>query len=297
VTRHATIAASAHRRLGLALAVALLALHMAGCRGLEGDVVVASVDGAAGDASGAACPSIAQTILLLDRDGRLASYDPRADRLRDQASVAVSVLPADCAAGRVSLALDRQGAAWISGCDGDLLRCDPGSGFCAGRQANTTLLGSVQMAWATGPGGAQALFLAVPTGRFSPPSPPAQSRLLRFPDLEKPVATLAGWPTLAGTVDRLWGLFPGDPGPGGTPPRLAALDPTTGREVDPREPGGVLLEPIPVLLAAFGGDLWVFQATGAATRVQRIGGSGRDNDTPRSIPRVVVGAASSTCGP
>jgi hypothetical protein len=290
VTHRPATAGPARRRLALVL----LTLHLAGCRGLEGDVLVAPTDGASGAAT---CPTIAQTILLLDRDGRLASYDPRADLLRDLASVAANVRPAECAAARVSLARDRQGAAWISSCDGDLLRCDPSSGLCAGGQANTTLVGSIQMAWATEPSGAQALFLAVPTGRISPPSPPRQSRLFKFPDLQTPLATLAGWPTLTGTAEGLWALFPGEPGPGGTPPRLVALDPASGREVSSREPAGILLEPVRALLAASGRDLWVFQATGAVTRVQRIGGTGPGNDTARSIPREVVGAASSTCSP
>jgi hypothetical protein len=293
---HPPVAAPARRRLALALA--LVALPVAGCRGLEGDVLVAPVGGATGDAGAAACPPVAQAVLLLDRDGRLASYDPRGDLLRDRASVAASVRPGDCAAGKVALALDRQGTAWIAGCDGDLLRCDPDSGLCAGGQASRPIPRSVQMAWASEPDGGQALFLAVPPSRIPLASPPPESSLLRFPDLEKPVATLAGWPTLAGTADRLWALFPGDPGRGGTAPRLAALDPASGREVESREPAGVVLEPTPgPLLAASAGDLWVFQATGAATRVQRIGGTGQGIDTPRSIPRHVAGAASSTCGP
>jgi hypothetical protein len=284
VAHHPAAAAPANRRPALAL----LALLAADCSGFEGDVLIAPE---------AACAESAQTILLLDRDGRLASYDPRAHLLRERASVAASVSPAGCALGKVSLALDRQGAAWIATCEGDLLRCDPDSGICAGRRASTVILGSVHMAWASEPGGAQALFLAVPPSRVPLSSPPLRSSLLRFPDLEEPMATLAGWPTLTGTVDRLWGLFPGQPGRDGTPPRLVTLDPTSGREVESRELAGVVLEPTPVWLAAASGDLWVFQATGPATRVLRIGVSGRLGDTPRSIPRSVVGAASSTCSP
>jgi hypothetical protein len=113
------------------------------------------------------------------------------------------------------------------------------------------------------------------------------------------VATLDGWPALTGTAEGLWALFPGDgdPGRGGTRPRLASLDPASGREIEPREPSGVLLEPFPILLASSGGELWVFQASGTATRVQRIGATGQGNDTARSIPRHIVGAASSTCSP
>jgi hypothetical protein len=307
------------------LALALVALLAAGCRGLEGDVLVAPVkapgdagatsvapgDGDAagvaaadadaasvdaGDAGATICPAVAQTILLLDRDGHLASYDPRADLLRDRASIAANVPSTDCAVGNVSLALDRQGAAWITSCDGDLLQCDPDSGVCAGRRASTALPRSVHMAWAaTDLGGGQALFLAAPDGRLPPGSATAPASLFRFPDVDRPVATLAGWPALTGTADRLWALFPGEPGRGGTPPRLAALDPASGGEIERRDPAGLVLEAIPALLAAFGGDLWVLQATGTATRVQRIGGTGLGNDTPRSIPRYIVGAASSPC--
>lgn len=284
-----------HRRRTLVAGLALVSLLASACAGFEGDVLVAA-DGARGGA-GAACPPIAQAILLLDRDGRLASYDPRDDVVRELASVAASVRPADCVAGEVAVALDRDGAAWILGCDGDLLRCDPSTGACAGGQARAALPASAHMAWAADASGAPSLFFAVPTGRGSPMLAPAASALLRFPDFETPVTSLAGWPALTGSKDRLWALFAAQAGRGGTPPRLVALDAASGREIEAREIGAAAFEPTPVLLTLFAGDFWVLQASStSATRVQRVGGTGQGRDSPRTIPRRVAGAASSTCG-
>jgi hypothetical protein len=281
------------------LTTAPLALLAAfACRGPEGDILTVAADG--GDAAPGAspCPS---TILLLDREGRLASYDPRTDSLRDRASIATSVPRPDCPTGSqaasVSLAMDRQGAAWIASCDGDLLKCDPDSGLCAGGWTSTALPRALHMAWATEPGGGQALFLAVaaePLPAF--PALPMESTLLRFPSLSQAVGTLASWPALTGTADRLWALFPGDPRRG-TGARLAALDPATGREVEQRDTAGVALGQISGMLAASGGDFWVFQGFGSLTLVQRVRGSGQSNDTTRAINRRIVGVASSTCGP
>jgi hypothetical protein len=276
--------------------LALAALLAAACPGREGDILVAP---AAPDAAAptAACPPVARTILVLDREGRLASYDPRTDLLRERASLAASVPSTDCGASSVALALDRQGAAWIAGCDGDLLKCDPDSGLCAGGWSSAPLPRALRMAWAAEPGGAQALFLAVAPATVPPfPTPPPESTLVRFPRLGQPVGTLAGWPSLTGTADRLWALFPGDPRRG-TPARLAALDLASGREVEQRDTAGVLLGPIPALIAASGEDVWVFQGVGSLTVVQRMGGGGQGSDLTRAITRRIVAVASSTCGP
>jgi hypothetical protein len=278
----------------------LLALLGAGCRGREGDILTVAADGAA-PSPPPACSAAARTILVLDRDGRLASYDPRADSLHDRASIAASVPRPDCPMGSraatVSLAVDRQGAAWVADCDGDLLKCDPSSGLCSGGWSSRPLPRSVRMAWAADPAGEQALFLAAapdPLPAF--PAAPAESTLLRFPSLERAVATLAGWPALTGTSDQLWALFPGD-ARRGVDARLAALDATTGREIEQRDTTGTVIGPLPALLAASGADFWVFQSIGTVTVVQRARAGGQANDTTHAIGRRIVAVASSPCGP
>ncbi len=222
-------------RPDLHLRVVALAALVVGCQGREGDILTIAGDGGApeGGALAGDCPAGARGVLLLDRDGRLASYDPGTDHLRDRASIAASVPRPDCAGaaqpGSVALAVDRQGAAWVAGCDGDLLKCDPDSGLCSGGWASAPLPRALHMAWAPEAGGGQALFLAVAPDPLPPfPTPPPQSTLLRFPSLDRAVATLPGWPALTGTADRLWAIFPGDPRRG-TPARLAAVDPSNGR--------------------------------------------------------------------
>jgi hypothetical protein len=287
------------RRLG----VVVLALLSAGCHGREGDILTIAGDagGPDGGTTATDCPAGARGVLLLDRDGRLASYDPGADRLRDRASVAASVPRPDCTGaaqpGSVALAMDRQGAAWVATCEGELLKCDPDSGLCTGGWTSAALPRALHMAWAPEAAGGQALFLAVAPDPLPPfPMPAPQSTLLRFPSLTQAVATLPGWPALTGTVDRLWALFPGDPRRG-SPARLAGLDPSTGRELEARDTNAVLLGTSAALLAASGGDLWTFQPFGTLTVLQRVREAGQPNDTTRAIGRRVVAVASSPCGP
>jgi hypothetical protein len=290
-------AAKSRRRLWTAV------LALAACHGREEDILTVRGDAAGGDAasSGSLCPSAARTILLLDREGRLSSYDPRTDSVRERASIATSVPRPECPAGSqaaaVSLAMDRQGAAWIASCDGDLIKCDPDSGLCSGGWSSMPLPSSrLHMAWTTEASAHTLVLVVAPAVLPAFPSPPSESTLVRFPSLDRPVATLSGWPALTGTTDRLWGLFPGDPRRG-TEPRLAALEIGTGREVEQRDMAGVVLAVVPALLATFGGDFWVFQAFGNLTVVQRVRGSGQPNETTHAIARRIVGVASSTCGP
>jgi hypothetical protein len=310
--------------------VSLVVLVSLSCRGGEGDILrvtsdatggpdagvppdamadAAPADGGPADAAptdaapNVACSGAAQSILFLGADGLLASYDPRTGVVQDRASIAASVPQPECGAGgagaseAVALAMDRQGAAWVANCDGDLLKCDPDSGLCSGGWASRVLPRPQRMAWATSSGGDPVLFMAVTTASSLPGGPPpAESTLLRFPRLDQAVATLAGWPSLTATRDRLWALFQGDPRRGQLP-RLAALDVDTGRELERRDAPTLAPGSTPPPLASFGGDFWVFQAFGTLTVVQHVPTTGQPAAMTRAIARLVVATASAPCGP
>jgi hypothetical protein len=275
-------------------------------------------DGGSG-LDGGICPSAAQLIYVIDVNGTLSSFDPSNQTFND---VGKPDCPAHSGLAPFSMAVDRQGYAWILyGAPGatntqvfkvDTLNLSCATtGFAPTSDFATFGMGYVKDGGSDGGEQDDTLFIASTlsaTGWYNfgtLNTGTGQSALLASQ------SSNLGSPELTGTsASKLFGFFPGwcdssDDTP--WPAYVLQVNPSTGATVgsgndvsDVYSGGDSCSSPIvDYAFAAYGGNFWLFTKSqnDSATQVRELTASGNVNFVLDTGTRNILGAGVSTCVP
>jgi hypothetical protein len=250
------------------------------------------------------CPKTVQDVYVIDHDTfALSEFDPATKTFTDR-----GVPSCDWTAPPVSMAIDRNGIAWIADMTGDIFRVDINNGLACTKTAwPPALMWFGGMGYSTDQAGGDAETLFVVTGPFGGAQFTGQLATIDM-SMVTMDAPLQGfhvvdgsslgspgiWPELTGTANaELWGWFPDQT------PRLAKLDKTTGALGTTYAEATLAGNPTMWAFAQWGGDFWVFllrDGETSTTVYQIDGGTGAITSTTPTT-RQIIGAGVSTCAP
>ena len=238
-----------------------------------------------------------ELVYVVDTNHTLSSFDPR--KLPGDPFRAVGTLTCDPSSSPFSMAVDRQGIAWVLYASGRLHRvsivdatCWPGGAAPAGGAPTTFGMGFVsevgkptaEVLYAAGTDAAKTL------GRID---------IAQRPPRWAPIAPVGipgrHNPELTGTADgKLFGYVPGADGSA-----VLELDRATGKVVGPRhDVPGARGDVGAYAFAHWGGVFYVFATAGSNTAVHAIDRkTGAYHLVRERLPHSIVGAGVSTCAP
>jgi hypothetical protein len=242
------------------------------------------------------CSDEAKLVYVVDENGTFSSFDPHPV---PPVFTDLGTLPTSGTATPFSMSVDRDAIAWVLYSGGHLYRVDiknnvavTQTSFAPG-QDGFQLFGMGFVANQVG-STLDTLYVA---GGAGPGSGTAQLATISFPDLTvHPIqSSLSGWPELTGNGNaELWGFFPDT-----SPPQIARIDKQSAAENPVYRLPSLPTGPSAWAFAFWGGDFWVFLATGLDdTVVYHV--KGTDGTLVGSYPqsgRLIVGAGVSTCAP
>jgi hypothetical protein len=265
------------------------------------------VAGTGGDGGVASCAGGDPLIFTVSGDERLSTFDPRTRAFHDIATLdcpSQLCVGADGQAQRAtpfSMAIDRQGTAYVLYCSGYVRKVDTRTGACmdTNLHSSQTEFEVFAMGFASDTvDSPETLYVAGGLLRLVGMDSANFGRMDINTFRAQSLGETRGWPELTGTGDgHLWGFFPGT-----DPPRIAEIDRTSGRSMptafDLSDLGGD--PPGAWAFAAWGGDFYVFlRGSGAqASSVYQVRKS--DGHLTRIVDdadRNIVGAGVSTCAP
>lgn len=261
------------------------------------DDAASAADAADSAVDPAACPPASQKVYLLTKQYQLLAYAP--------ATKAVEVIgaldcPAEYATWPFSMAVDRQGLAWVMYSSGELFAVSTANAAC---QATPWQVPSAD--WmecgmgfaADGPkgspaGASESLYLGSPKGKLG------KLNLQQWQVTALgPLAIQPGWPELTGTaMGELWGFFPQ-----AQPMKIARIAKDSGQVDQVKALDGLKLSAVKNwAFAHWGGKLLVFYQGEQDPSTSVYAYDPADGSVGLFHPNLghpVVGAGVSTCAP
>jgi hypothetical protein len=241
------------------------------------------------------CPSGDPTLVfVVTEEGQLFRFSPPDASFTNLGSLRCPSLPD---ASPFSMAVNRQGTAFVLYDDGSIFRVSTVDGSCSATSYRPGQNGFFQfgMGFATDEGGpSETLFVADATDQSASlglgaidTSTFALSKVASFVD---PIAR----PELTGTGDGRLFIFYSLDAP--TSSTVAELDKSTARVIAENQLPGVV-QGQAWAFAFWGGDFWLFTAPGGSSQVTRFRPSDGSITAVATLPQLIVGAGVSTCAP
>lgn len=241
------------------------------------------------------CPDAAATLVyVVTVDNELFAFDPASVSFRP---IGVIACPAPPGTTPFSMAVDRNGVAFVLFNDGALYRVSTATAACIGTTFQRNQLGfrTFGMGYATeGLGPSEALFVAGDTSQAGADGlariDTSTFRLSRVGSFSPSIDRAE----LTGTGDgRLFAFY--------TKPResgsyVGEVDPRTARVLGENRLGTVN-QGSGWAFAFWGGDFYLFTSPGAGSRVTRFRPADNSVTELTTLPTMIVGAGVSTCAP
>jgi len=249
------------------------------------------------------CTEAAMLVYVVDSDTELFSFRPdtgtftsigKLDCPTMGGSPIPSPIPIPGLGGSpFSMAVDRDGIAWVLYDTGELFRVDTKDASCTAtaRMPGEASFQTFGMGFASDAASstAETLYIASNGGG-------GFGALDTTTGAAKMLGTVSGSAELTGTgAGELWGFFPDT-----SPPRIDLMDKTSGKALRSIPLSAIGGMPVAWAFAFWGGDFWLFlqRASDASTVVYRVNSQTGELTTP--IPdsgKRIVGAGVSTCAP
>jgi hypothetical protein len=234
-------------------------------------------------------PPFCREVIVVDESTLLSDFHPDTLTFHD---IGMLKCPASGGATPFSMALGRDGQAWVLYSDGELFRVDVNTAFCQAIKFEPGQMGFTNFGMgfvSDAPGSeAETLFIAG-TSTMELGSINLKSLTV------KRIGPVGGIPELTGTgTAELWGFFP-------NPNRtfVAQIDKRTGATSNVIDTNALVGDPAAWAFAAWAGDFWIFlQRMGEdSTQVHRVTRDGKFKTVLGPTGRRIVGAGVSTCAP
>ncbi len=256
-----------------------------------GDAPFAPPDLALADLTPRPLPEFCLEVIVVDElTNMLSDFRPETLAFHDIGVLKCATF--DPTATPFSMALGRDGNAWVLYSDGELFRVDVKTAVCQATRFTSGQMGFVTFGMgfvSDAPGSNLETMYIAGTANM-------QLASIDLPTLHvHPVGGLPGIPELTGTGDaELWGFFPAA---GST--FVAQIDKATAATSNKIDIATLVGDPAAWAFAHFGGSFWIFlQRQGEdSTSVYNVTRDGMFSTALSNTGRHIVGAGVSTCAP
>ncbi len=266
------------------------------------DEGVANPDGTCEGAGGDCKEERARWVYVLSSDDTLLKFEPDSERFTE---VGVLDCPAPAGWKPYSMAVDRNGDAWVVYRDLSITATDPGLLYRASTADASCVdvgysppdgFGTYGMGFSADAEGGESETLFIGGGDGLPGSGAATLGSLDLSDFAATdLGSIGSWPELTGTGDaQLWGFFPND-----SPATIQQLDKSNADAIQTLNLADVSF-PVAWAFAFWGGRFYVFLQTlldpfSKVIRVDLDGGN--EEEIVPDTGYQIVGAGVSTCAP